>query len=406
MNVYKVIFLIYLVSIKGNIAEMNISEESSLNPTMQFTFELYKTVVTLEEGNVLISPLSVTVALSMTLMGGKSNTAEQMKKVLIMEDSEETFSKYSEIILHFNKNSDTVKIANRMYLQKDYSIESDFTSSLKKIFQSDCGIVDFINDSINAKNSINSWVSSVTENKINDLLGDVEPSTCLILISAIYFKGFWAKKFSTSLTKTHPFYVTKDKIVNTDMMYQEGKFGYLEDEELQARVLQLPYEKDALSMIIILPSEIDGLQEIENKLNSDKFNSLCNEVKSNVQKLRVFLPKFKLENAINLKAILSKMGITDLFDPSKADLSGINNKRDLYVDEVIHKTFIDVSEEGTEAAAATAVRIQKRSLEIIPEFKADHPFLYFVVDHKYNNILFIGSLKSPHSGKEEFRDEL
>ncbi|XP_023217365.1 leukocyte elastase inhibitor A-like [Centruroides sculpturatus] len=366
---------------------------------MQFTFELYKTIVSSEEGNVLISPLSVTVALSMTLMGGRSNTAEQMKKVLIMENNEETFSKYSEIISHFCENSDTVKIANRMYLQKDYSIESDFTSSLKKIFRSDCGIVDFINDSINAKNSINSWVSSVTENKINDLLGDVEPSTRLILISAIYFKGFWAKKFSTSLTEKHPFYVTKDKTVNTDMMYQKGKFGYLEDEELQAQVLQLPYEKDALSMIIILPSEIDGLKEIENKLSSNKFNSLCNEVKSDVRKLHVLLPKFKLESAINLKAVLSKMGITDLFDPTKADLSGINNNRDLYVDEVIHKAFIDVNEEGTEAAAATAVLVQNCCLEIIPEFKADHPFLYFVVDHRYNNILFIGSLKLPQSAK-------
>lgn len=406
MFITKFLIFIWFCSVSSDTKnyKMDRSKELNLNsPLIHFSFELYKTIANSEK-NILISPLSLAIALSMTLTGARGNTAEQMKKLLNPDDDKEIFSKYSKIISYF-KNIYTVKIANRLYLQKDYTIESDFIVFLQDIFQNDCGIVDFANNSINAKNEINTWISTITEGNIKNLLNNVDSLTRIILISAIYFKGFWAKKFSKSLTEKLPFNLNSNKFIKIEMMYQKGKFGYIEDNELKANILELPYEGHSLSMIIILPFELNGLKEIENKLNSNKFVNLCHSLRNNLQNIHVWLPKFKIEYSINLKPVLSELGIEDLFNPSKADLSGINKAETLFVKEVVHKTFIEINEEGTEAAAATAVRINKRSLDLWLEFKADHPFLYFIVEHKFN-ILFLGTLKLPDSGSSEVHEEL
>ncbi len=241
--------------------------------------------------------------------------------------------------------------------------------------------------------------------KITNLLqpGSLNPLMSLVLVNAIYFKGDWASKFDTAATHDAPFNLSAKKSIQVPMMYQKPmKRNFTYVENMKCKLLELPYKGNHLSMVLLLPDETEGLPKIEANLDVDVLNKMMSAMKE--VKVRVSIPKFKFTQSFNLHETLSQMGIEDLFIGGKADLSGINGGRDLSVSKVIHKAFIEVNEEGSEAAAATAVTLMKRSLDMSPEFIADHPFLFLIRDNSSGAILFLGRLNKPVT--ESTRDEL
>ncbi|KAE8597735.1 hypothetical protein XENTR_v10016582 [Xenopus tropicalis] len=274
----------------------------------------------------------------------------------------------------------------------------DFLSSVKKQYSADLGTVDFISAAEDARKEINTWVSEQTKGKIPEVLsaGAVNSFTKLVLVNAIYFKGDWAKKFKAEHTKDMPFQLNKKEQKTVKMMYQMEKLPFNYIPEINCRVLELPYVDYELSMVIVLPDNINddttGLQQLEKELSLEKIN----EWTENMMPIdvHVHLPKFKLEDSYKLKSQLAGMGMADLFEAGSADLSGMSGSNDLYLSEVIHKSFVEVNEEGTEAAAASA-GIAMMCLMREEEFNANHPFLFFIRHNATKSILFFGRYSSP-----------
>lgn len=256
-------------------------------------------------------------------------------------------------------------------------------------------LVDFVND-LNrekARNEINKWVEDRTNQKIKELIqkGDLTSLTRLVLVNAIYFKGKWKYTFNKKETKEIPFFVDEKRTSKVPMMHQVNDFNYYEDKDLQA--IELPYSGDELSMIVILPKE-RTLSKLEKNLNY----TLLDKISTNMakEKIEVYFPKFKIEKRYILNEPLIKLGMSDAFDDMLADFSGMTGSRDLYISKVIHQSFIEVNEEGTEAAAATAVIMSGKSISLGPKiFKADHPFLFFIIHKPTNTILFMGRFIEP-----------
>uniref|UniRef100_A0A0P5HWD4 Serine protease inhibitor serpin n=1 Tax=Daphnia magna TaxID=35525 RepID=A0A0P5HWD4_9CRUS len=294
----------------------------------------------------------------------------------------------------------TLEAANQLYVADKYQLVDDFQRNLKENYGAEGQRVDFAVDASRAK--INQWVEEFTQQKIKDLLpeGSVNDLTRLVLVNAIYFKGNWMRKFDSSLTLIEPFYLgSKDNRKDVNMMHIDAEFrtGFI--ESLDARLLELPYVGRKLSMFIVLPNKMDGLPELEAKLHETSLDDSNVEMRS--AKLHVSIPKFKLEADVKLKDILINMGMSDIFDEKSADFSGISGEKDLYVSNIFHKSFIDVNEEGSEAAAATGAVMMTRMMMLPVEppapFVADHPFYYFIRDNTTKMILFSGRLAQPPS---------
>jgi serpin B len=246
-----------------------------------------------------------------------------------------------------------------------------------------------------ARKIINQWVEEKTKDKIKNLIkpGILNPLTRLVLVNAIYFKGNWASQFDEKRTKDETFYLLSGKRVQAPMMAQKEEFRYAKKESLQ--VLELPYVGEDLSMIVLLPGKTDGLPELERHLTRGTLMQWLTGLRK--QKVQVFLPKFKMTSQFRLDQTLTAMGMRDAFDPNKANFAGMDGRRNwLYIGAVIHKAFVDVNEEGTEAAAATAVAMRiKMARPPSPIFRADHPFIFLIRDNKTGSILFIGRVLDP-----------
>ena len=233
-----------------------------------------------------------------------------------------------------------------------------------------------------------------TKDKIKNLIrkGVLDKLTRLVLTNAIYFKGNWARQFEEDKTKEAPFTLISGEKVNVPMMNQTAEFNYMETEDFQG--LELPYVDDELSMIILLPRKVDELSSLEEMLSLEKFSGWLGKLGK--RKVLVSVPKFRMTSRFGLAGVLRSMGMMDAFS-EKANFSGMNGKRDLFISAVVHKAYVDVNEEGTEAAAATGVVMRVTSVEPerIPVFRADHPFLFLIRDNKSGSILFIGRAMNP-----------
>uniref|UniRef100_A0A8C4W3A0 Serpin family B member 1 n=1 Tax=Gopherus evgoodei TaxID=1825980 RepID=A0A8C4W3A0_9SAUR len=307
---------------------------------------------------------------------------------------EELHSRFQTLTSDINRSgaSYLLKLANRLYGEKTYGFLT------QKLYGADLATVDFLLASDEARKEINQWVAEQTEDKIPNLLseGSVNNMTKLVLVNAIYFKGNWAEKFKEANTKPMPFRLNKNERKTVQVMYQKENypFGYI--SELKCRVLELPYEGKELSMIILLPDDIDdnstGLQQ--KQITVEKLQEWTQPQNMHPIDVHVHLPKFKLEDSYDLKSDLSGLGLQDIFDSGKADLSGMSGARDLFLSKVVHKSFIEVNEEGAEAAAATA-GIAMFCMLMEENFTADHPFLFFIRHNPTQSILFFGRYVSP-----------
>ncbi len=408
MHKLKVMLLFLLVFSFGSLSFANSAplpgngERAVAKANDQFTFDLYGKLDS-ESGNVFFSPFSIFDALSMTYVGAKGETRTQMEKVLHITLSNENFnSAFSKIIKKTSSNANsgkyTLNIANALWAQEDFHFLKGFLSIVKKYYNGDAFSVNFSNP--NVANEINDWADKQTNGKIKEIVGRIDPLTRLILTNAIYFKAKWASGFSTSTTKSSTFYVNPKQEIKVHMMYQEAKFNYMENKSLQA--IEMPYEGGNLSMIVLLPKDRYGMDELEKSLNASNFRKWISEMGE--QKVKVYFPKFKIKTDYELKQPLESLGMTDAFND--ADFSGMDGAKDLQISQVIHKAYIEVNEKGTEAAAVTAVVMMltcspNSKPPEIPIFRADHPFIFFIIDRtatKSNGIImFMGKITNPPS---------
>jgi len=363
----------------------------------RFALELYEQLRS-QEGNLFFSPLSLSTALAMTYGGARGDTAAQMAEVLHFELEPKGLHPAFGALLDSLDVSDQpdagyrLHIANALWLQKDYAFLPKFLKMGEGHYKAGLEVVDFARATEAARQTINTWVEQRTENRIEELLkpGLINALTTLVLTNAIYFKGDWAAPFDKEETEDAPFTLADGKQVEVPLMQQTGQFGYLEDGDLQ--VLELPYGGEALSMVVLLPRAHDGLPALEKSLSPKRLAGWLAKLER--EKVRVALPRFKTTSEFRLNKVLIAMGMRDAFSAA-ANFSGMDNTRSLFIGAVVHKAFVDVNEEGTEAAAATAVVMLRAAAKPPPVFRADHPFVFLIRDTRSGSILFLGRMIKP-----------
>ena len=350
--------------------------------------------------NLFYSPASIFIALAMTCLGTKGKTAEEIVKVLHVAsapraDLNINMKKFLSTVNAVSDNNTKLLVANKLFIEKSLEILESFKEGTSEFYNAEVGLVDFKFHAERAREEINKWVEQKTNDKIKDLIlpGMLTADTKLTLVNAIYFKGLWLEPFSKEATFPGAFFVADNQEIQVPMMSQESHFKFTESEELACQTLEMPYIGGNLSMVIFLPVETGGLAALEEKMTFDSLQkSLSDLDASTPDEVEVYLPKFKLTQRFDLNNILARMGAGDMFAAGKADFTGIAEVP-LYVSDVVHKAFIEVNEEGTEAAAATGIGMKMMSLK--PTFYANHPFLFLIRHVDTGAILFLGRLTKP-----------
>ncbi|XP_034145248.1 leukocyte elastase inhibitor-like [Esox lucius] len=370
-----------------------------------FSLDLFKKITEKKKtGNVFYSPLSISSALAMVYLGARGNTATQMSKTLHLHKAKDDVHVcFSKLMGELNKKGAPYKLslANRLYGDQSYKFVETFLHDTKKYYNAELEAVDFKSNAETVRQNINTWVEKQTADKIKDLLpkGIVDNLTRLVLVNAIYFKGNWEKKFKETSTKDVQFRLNKKESKPVKMMHQKAKFPLTFIPEAHCQILELPYAGKQLSMLIMLPNDIadgtTGLEKLEKELTYDNFVNWTKPDRMYLKEVQVGLPKFKLEESLDMKETLVSMGMIDAFNHSRCDFSGISPNNDLVLSKVVHKAFVEVNEEGTEAAAATADIEAIRCAPETSTFIADHPFLFFIRHNPTQSVLFYGRYSSP-----------
>lgn len=360
----------------------------------KLAFDLYQQYLSdeaLANKNVFYSPISVHSALAMTYEGAKGDTADQIREVLYLpEDRETRLPSYARTFNQINAGSDdyTLLIANAIWIQQDFSITDEYKEIITDYYGGEATNLDFINDTDNSRETINSWVENKTNDKIKNLfpVEAINTDTRFVLTNAVYFKGNWKTQFDVENTSKQEFTVLNGDKIDVDMMQLTGEsFGYMENDDIQ--MLELDYDGDELSMIIILPKECK-FEDVEQKLSLENYENWKGNISP--EDVNVYLPKFKFETEATLNQYLEALGIINAFYPSDADFSGISGNYDFFINSIRHKAFIEVNEEGTEATAATGVSFDTVSVIDVKTFRADRPFMFFIQHKGTGSILFMG----------------
>ncbi len=361
-----------------------------------FALDLYSRLKA-TDGNLFFSPYSISTCLAMIYAGTRGDTEKQMARVLHFDSSQaQTLSDFGELQSKLNavreKKDIELNLANGLWAQKDHTFLPEFLDAVKRHYEGNVRQADFPAGVESVRKEINDWVSGQTKGKITDLLqpGVINASTRLVLVNAIYFKGKWATQFKPNATHPAPFFIAADKKIDAPTMNLTADFKFAETDGL--KLLELPYLGGDLSMVVLLPAENDGLKTLEDSLTEPKLNQWLHE--GRVQKVGVSLPKFTMTRQFSLGGTLSSMGMSAPFSPA-ADFSGMDGARDLFVSAVVHKAFVDVNEEGTEAAAATGGVMSLAVVRPLAVFRANHPFLFLIRDTHSGSVLFLGRVADP-----------
>ncbi|MBD2517371.1 serpin family protein [Nostoc sp. FACHB-973] len=363
----------------------------------KFGFKLFSEVQKSDGGekNVFISPSSVAIALAMTYNGASGSTQQAMAKTLELQgmNLSEINSAYAAALKQLLDNPDAkvqLKIANSLWANQEVKFQPDFLQRTEDFYQAKVSNLNF--QDATASNAINKWVKDNTGGKIDKIVEKIEPNQVLFLINAIYFKGSWSNEFDKNQTAQHPFYVTSGREKQHPMMSQDGDYRYYENEQFQA--VSLPYGKDGkVSFYIFLPKENSNLKAFSQNLNVENWEKWMTQF--NKQKGFIRLPRFKTEYDVTLNNALKALGMEEAFS-NKANFSGMG--KNFAISQVKHKTFVEVNEEGTEAAAATSVGIVATSLRQEPKpFRmiVDRPFFCAIRDNQTGSVLFMGSIIEP-----------
>ncbi|HET9210888.1 MAG TPA: serpin family protein [Thermoanaerobaculia bacterium] len=369
-----------------------------------FGFDLYRHLRR-KPGNLVISPASITTALAMTWGGARGETAAQMGKVLHLEGTaDEVMSTSGELSRSLQDPTRPVvfRIANRLFAEKSYKLLPAFVEKTREAFGAPVEPLDFRHAPDPARVHINQWVEEKTEKRIQDLIppGGVVPDTRLVLVNAIYFLGDWADPFEHEATRPAPFHLTASQQKAVPTMNHTGEFRVAQRDGVTA--LEIPYKGGQMSMLLLIPDQIEGLAAVESALDAKKLEALAGELKE--EHVWLALPKFELNPGASLELgeDLKALGMPLAFDLQRADFTGIANPPNpadrLVIGEVFHKGFVRVDEKGTEAAAATAVmmfRAGAAPMQKPREVKADRPFLFLIRDNASGMILFLGRVSDP-----------
>ncbi|XP_059139194.1 leukocyte elastase inhibitor-like [Physella acuta] len=369
----------------------------------KFALDLFKILYDGNQNqNKFVSPFSISVALAMTHLGAREETAQGMAKALRWETDDEAklHEQFQAYVTQLQTPNDQYQLstANRIYIEKSYAVLDEFKNKTKKYYNAEAVSSNFVSDADNERHQINNWVSEQTKNKINDVIssGTLHALTRMVLVNAIYFKANWMCPFDENCTRPRPFKVSPTQTKDVQMMSHTDYYSHVKDNELKCEALQLYYKEKELAMVIMLPTTDFGLQDVIASLTSSKLQTLTSCLKTSDKQIHLSLPKFEVTSSFQLKDPLSKLGMAHAFDASKANFSGISGVNDLVISAVVHKAFVKVNEEGTEAAAATSL-IMDGCLRLQPAlFTVDHPFLFVIRDLRTDgNILFMGHICDP-----------
>jgi serpin B len=367
-----------------------------------FAFDMYGQLSTTNSGNLFLSPYSISSALAMTFDGARGQTAAQMAQAMHFPFGRNrlnaAFSSLSSDLdgggTVDGKQVYDLSLANSLWGQTGFSFNPNFIQTLSQDYGAGLQTVDFTNAAA-ASDEINQWVASETANKIQNLFspGDLRAGTSMVLVNAIYFKGTWASQFDPTLTKQQAFYLDSQTSETVATMRQDENLAYAENS--QAQIVEIPYVGNNLSMVIILPREVDGLAALEANLTADKLTRWMNKLFE--YKVSLMLPKFKLNTASDLTGPLQALGMTDAFNGA-ANFSGIT-PISIELTKVVHDAYVNVDETGTVAAGATGVVAGPTITDAPPTavFRANHPFLFLIRDQSSGAILFMGRVTDPNS---------
>jgi serpin B len=393
--------ILSLVSLCTLTASSSLAAETKpiVDANTAFACDLYAQLKS-RPGNLFLSPYSISTALGMTYAGARGETARQMAEVLHFSQDQAAvpgaFGELQRQLAEAEKQKGIqLNIANALWAQQGHTFLPAFLDITRKDYQANVNQTDFKTSAEAARVNINHWVAQKTQDRIQDLLppGSLDTLTRLVLANAIYFKGVWATPFPKASTSTQPFHLSATTQADVALMRHLDEVNYLETADFQA--VDLPYSGDRLSMVVLLPRQIDGCSQLESRLTPSYLSQFLSQIKK--QKVDIILPRFKTECSLELKPTLARMGMTDAVD-TRADFSGMDGTRLLFISDVFHKAWVEVNEEGSEAAAATAVVMSVKSMAVPeprPVFRADHPFVYLIRDTRSASILFLGRLADP-----------
>lgn len=379
--------------------ELTVVEKNVISSTNTFGLSLFRKIHDLEKAkseNIFISPLSVSMALGMTLNGAGGATLDSMKKTLALSGltDQQINESYRDILALLSSLDPTVafQIANSIWCRAGFSVDPDFISTNQQYFNAAVSSLDF--SSPGAASTINAWVSEKTNNRIPDIVAaPIDPATVMFLINAIYFKGAWTYIFDSTLTSGQLFTKADAETVRVSLMKQTAKYLYYENDRLQ--MVDLPYGKGDFRMTVVLPREGSGMDGVVGLLDATTWGGWVAGLDS--LKGEVYLPKFKIKYELEMNQVLSLLGMAVAFDPNQANFSRISPSYQLFISKVKHKSFIEVNEHGTEAAAVTVVEVGYSSYPPIDSFvmRMDRPFLFVIRDAPSGTILFIGEIGNP-----------
>ncbi|XP_035031661.1 antithrombin-III [Hippoglossus stenolepis] len=374
----------------------------------RFALSLYKQLALgkTPESNIFMSPISISTAFAMTKLGACNNTLQQIMKVFEFDSIKEKTSDQVHFFFAklncrlFRKKDETTELisANRLFGEQSLVFNETYQNISETVYGAKLLPLNFKENPEEALVTINNWIANKTENRIKDTLpqGALDSNTILVLVNTIYFKGQWKNKFDKGNVFVSDFHVSASRTCSVSMMYQEAKFRYRDFPNDHVQLLEMPYLGDDITMVIILPSKDTALSQVEESLDLTKLNDWLNEMEET--SVSVHVPRFRVEDSFALKEELQAMGLTDLFSAEKSSLPGIleDGSDSLYISDAYHKAFLEVNEEGSEAAAATAVVAIGRSLNLNREvFLANRPFLLLIRESTINTMLFTGRVADP-----------
>jgi serine protease inhibitor len=363
-----------------------------------FAADIYKQVVQADE-NLILSPFNIATAVSMVLAGSRGRTAQEVQSVLHLPNDANTHAALGAMLAELaqagNTGENELLTANGLWVQKGFPVQPAFESTVTGSYHAAFTPVDFIGGSEAARSRINQWTEEHTKGKIKNLFpaGSLNAESRLVLSSAIYFYGKWQAPFLSTRTRPAPFFLPNGAATEAEFMNQTSRFGYTEAPS--AQILEMRYAETGIAFDVLLPKAVAGLRELEKSLTQETLTGWTGKLSS--RRVQVSLPKFRVESQFSLARALSLMGMPTAFSRN-ADFSGISSQGPLFISEAVHKAFVDVSEQGTEAAAATGLSMTLAAVipgDKVVVFRADHPFLFLIRDTRSEAILFMGRVSNP-----------
>jgi serpin B len=388
-------------AVKQPVPVAQVKQTRPVNPKFveaktRFGFELFSEILKEDrQKNVFVSPSSVALALAMTYNGAGGETKQAMANALelqgmTLEEVNQANANLKQVLQDADPKVQ-LSIANSLWASQEISFNPDFIRRNESFYDAKVETVDFRNPA--APEQINNWVKESTRGKISQIVDKINPDQAMFLLNAIYFKGNWTEKFNKSQTQERPFYLADGTQKNHPLMKQSGKYSYYETDKFQA--VSLPYGNERLSFYVFLPKSKSGLPEFEESLNAQNWQTWMTQFRKRQGSIQI--PRFKMSYDVDLNGVLSALGMQVAFDANKANFSGLSSTK-MKIDQVKHKTFVEVNEEGTEAAAVTSVGIMPTSIQIGQgpfNLVVDRPFFCAIRDNQTGEILFMGSIVNP-----------